>query len=118
MCDNCFKELIYNFDSQQEFDNFQTILINKFIDKKLEIIKREETDYWAPFDPYEFYKCTSCGQIWILSIPDNARKGFFLTQDKGLEYSKKLREKDKVKRIGCLVIIIVLVLVTGWKLFN
>jgi len=116
MCDDCFVNLIYKFDSQKEFDGFQTILTNKCISKKLEIIKREETDYWAPFDPYEFYKCSSCGQIWILSIPDNARKGFFLTQDKGIEYTKKLEEKDKVRRIGCLVIIIVLILVTVWKL--
>jgi hypothetical protein len=118
MCDDCFVSLIYKFDSQKDFDDFQTILTNKCISKKLEIIKREETDYWAPFDPYEFYKCNSCGQIWILSIPDNARRGLFLTQDKGIEYTKKLKEKNKVRRIGCLVIIIVLILVTVWKLLT
>lgn len=83
---------------------------------KLIIIKREGTDFFAPFDPYEFYKCNSCGEIWILSIPENARRGFFLTQDKGIEHTRELREKDKVKKIGCLVIIIVFVLVAIWKL--
>jgi hypothetical protein len=118
MCDDCFETLIYKFDSQQEFDDFQTILTNKFISKKLEIIKREETDFWAPFDPYEFYKCNSCGQIWILSIPENTRRGFFLTQDKGIKYTKKIKEKDKARRIGFLVIIAILAIVTIWKLFN
>jgi hypothetical protein len=116
MCDNCFQNLIYKFDSQKEFEDFETIIQNKCINKKLEIIKREETDFWAPFDSYEFYKCSSCGQIWILSIPESAWRGFFLTQDKGLEYTKQIKENDKIKRIGCLVIIIVLALVTIWDL--
>lgn len=118
MCDGCFGNLIYKFDSQKEFDDFQTIISNKCINHNLEIIKREETDYWAPFDPYEFYKCNSCGQIWILSIPEDANRGFFLTQDKGIEYAKKLMEKNKTSRIGCLVIVIFLTLITIWKLIS
>ena len=116
MCDDCFRNLIYKFDSQEKFDDFQTIVTNKCITKKLEIIKREQTDVLAPFDSYEFYKCNSCGEIWTLSVPQDAWRGFFLTQDKGLEYSKKLREKDKSRKIGCFIIIIVLTLVTIWKL--
>jgi hypothetical protein len=116
MCDECFKDLIYKFDSQKDFENFETIIQNKCLTKKLEIIKREETDLWAPFDSYEFYECNSCGQVWVLSIPENAWRGFFLTQDKGLEYTKQIKEKDKTKRIGCLIIIIVLALVTLWNL--
>ncbi len=116
MCDDCSNHLTYKFDSQKEFEDFETIVQNKCINNKLTIIKREETDYFAPFDSYEFYKCNSCGQIWILSIPENAWRGFFLTQDKGLEYTKKIREKDKIRRIGCLVIIIALTLVIIWNL--
>ena len=116
MCDDCFQNLIYKFDSQKEFEDFETIVTNKCINKKFEIIKREETDFWAPFDSYEFYKCSSCGQIWILSIPENAWRGFFLTQDKGREYTKQIKENDKIKKIGCLVIIVVLALVTIWNL--
>jgi len=116
MCDDCFKNLIYKFDSQKEFEDFETIVQNKCLSKKLTIFKREETDSLVPFDSYDFYKCNSCGEIWTLSIPDNAWRGFLLTRDKGIEYTKKLKEKDKVRRIGCLVIIIVLTLVTVWKL--
>ena len=116
MCDDCFENLIYKFDSQKDFEDFETIVQNKCINKKLTIIKREVTDSFAIFDSYDFYKCNSCGEVWTLSIPDNAWRGFFLTQDKGIEYTKILKEKDKIRRIGCLVIIIVLILVTFWKL--
>lgn len=118
MCDDCFKDLIYKFDSQKEFEDFETIIQNKCITKRLEIIKREETDFWAPFDSYEFYKCNSCGQTWILSIPENAWRGFFLTQDKGIEYTKKIKKQDRVRKIGYLIIFAIVGLVTIWKLMT
>jgi hypothetical protein len=95
MCDDCFQDLIYRFDSQKEYEGFGTIIQNKCINKKLEIIKREEWDYFAPFDPFEFYKCNSCGEIWVLSIAESAWRGFFLTRDKADKYVKELKEKDK-----------------------
>lgn len=115
MCDACFKNLIYKFDFQNKFDDFQTIITNKCITKKLEIIKREQTGGLAPFAPYEFYKCNSCAEILILSIAQDAWRGFFLTQGKGPEHIKKLKDKDKSKKIGWLIIV-VLTLVTIWKL--
>lgn len=118
MCDDCFKDLIYKFDSQKEFEDFETIIQNKCITKRLEIIKRAETDFWAPFDSYKFYKCNSCGQTWILSIPENAWRGFFLTQDKGIEYTKKIKKQHTVRKIGCLTIIAIVGLVTIWKLMT
>ncbi len=116
MCDECLENLIYKFDSQKEFEAFEAIVQNKCINKKLEILKREEADFWAPFDSYELYKCNSCGEIWALSIPENAWRGFFLTRDKAFEYTKQIKERDKIKRIGCLVVIIVLALLTIWNL--
>jgi hypothetical protein len=106
MCDDCFRNLIYKFDSQKQFEDFETVVQNKCISNKITIIRSEQIDSFA-----SFYKCNSCGQIWTISIPENAWRGFFLTEDKGIDYTKKLKEKDRVRGIGCLVVVIVVTLV-------
>src|SRR4051812_19582977 len=111
MCDDCFKNLYYKFDSQEEFQDFETIVQNKWINKKIEIITREKTDHSDIF-----YKCNSCGEIWALSIPENAWRGFFLPQQKGIEHIKKLNQKDSQRQFGCLVVVIVIVLVVIFRL--
>src|SRR4051812_22562777 len=108
MCNDCFNKLIYKFDSQKEFEDFEIILRNKCIAGKLAIIKMEEIDAYAAFDPYEYFKCNSCGEIWIHSFAKDAWRGFFLTQKEALKFTKDLKEKDKIRRIGCLVIIVVI----------
>jgi hypothetical protein len=115
MCDNCSKDLKYRFDTQKEFEDFETIIQNKCIDKKLEIIKREETDYLAPFDSFEFYKCNSCGQIWTLSIPENAWRGFFLTENEAIKHWREIKRKDRIKGVVGLVILIILASTIIWN---
>jgi len=118
MCNDCFKDLKYKFETQKEFEDFETIIQNKCIDKKLEIIKREETDYFAPFDSFEFYKCNSCGQIWTLSIPENAWRGFFLTETESIRHSRELRKKDRVKGLFGLAIIFIVIATIIWNWLN
>jgi hypothetical protein len=117
MCDDCFKNLFHSFESQKEFDEFEIALQNKCINKKLEIIKPEKTDLTL-FDSDSFYKCNSCGEIWSLSIPENAWRGFFLPQKEGIRHVKKLKQKDSDRQIGCLILILILVLIIIFRLMT
>lgn len=110
MCADCFTNLIYKFDSQPEFEEFDTVIQNKCITNNLTKIKREETNSLVSFDSYELYKCNTCSQIWMLSVPDYAWRGFFLTQDVGLEYLKKLRRDENSRSVGCVVLVVVLLI--------
>lgn len=116
MCDDCFKTSIYQFDSQKAYDDFKTTIQNKCINRKLVIIKREATDYFASIDPYEFYRCSSCGQVWVERIAEGPDRGFFLPEDKAIVQTKRLKEKDKLRRLGCLLLILAFGLWAIWKL--
>ncbi len=115
MCNDCFNKLIHKFDSEKEFENFEIILRNKCIESKIVIV---EVDHWAGVDPYEYFKCNSCGETWVHSFAKDAWRGFFLTQKEAIKFTNELREKDKVRRIGCLVIIVILILVVIFQLFK
>jgi len=119
MCDSCFQNLIYKFESAKEFEDFETVIQNKCIVGQIDIIDRHNENYLlAGLEPYNFYKCRSCNEIWILAIPDNAWRGFFLPQDKAIQYRKEIKRKERKAQIGCVVIVIVLTLIVIWKWFE
>lgn len=117
MCDNCFQEYIYRFESQHDFEAFENRLQDKCRSNKLTIIDRHHTDYLSAFDSKLYYRCNACNELWVMSIPENAWRGYFLPEKVALEYTQQLRRKDKNKRVGCLIvltIIVVIVILNIW----
>lgn len=116
MCEDCFKDLIYKFQTQQDFERFEIELQKKCSDEKLKIIDRHHSDPLSAFDSYLYYQCRTCKEMWLLSIPDNAWRGFFLPEEKALEHVKNLKKQDKKKEIGCLIFLvtIVIIIILNW----
>lgn len=119
MCENCFDRPIYKFETYKDFEDFESIVQNKCIAGKLEIIDRHNDNHpLAGLDPYLFYKCRICDTIWVLSIPENAWRGYFLTQDKAIEYENERKRKEKKGQIGCLIFLLTLTAIVIWLLLT
>lgn len=67
MCDQCFKKLIFEFYSGDEWSKFIIVLDEK--------IKNGQMDYIGNYE----YSCKNCNEIWAHSIPENSYRGYFLT---------------------------------------
>lgn len=87
MCEKCFTKDIDQFLSQSEFEVF----IKQLSQKDIELVKEREgnlgkskfTIFGIGFGGsidygYKVYKCKYCGQLWKLSVPDNAWRGYFV----------------------------------------
>jgi outer membrane protein assembly factor BamE (lipoprotein component of BamABCDE complex) len=110
MCENCFDKEIPRFESQSEFIAFEKIL-----DQKLKFLINTNSSHEYLKDYHYCYKCLGCNQSWWLSIPDNAWRGYFLTEKKAQTYIENLRESDKKRKNGCLItlgIILVILIIT------
>ena len=115
MCKDCFEKVYYSFPSQLEFKNFEDILNSKTHSNKIQIL---EEDYENSFLDYQMYfQCNTCEEIFVLSIPENAWRGYFLTEQNALTYHDKLHSSDKKKKYGCLVMIIILCSLLIYALF-
>lgn len=115
MCEDCFQELIYKFSTQQNFENFENALQTKCTVGKLLILDKHKTDYLSAFDSNLYYECKTCKEVWVLNIPDNAWRGYFLPLDKAIEYKKEINKLDKKRSIGCLIALTVIVVVVIWN---
>ena len=99
MCEKCFDNEIFRFESQSDFHIFET----KF-DKKTNFIEltNSKHNYLNVF--VYTYTCKSCYENWWLSIPENAWRGFFLTETKATLYfingrrTKNLRLPSKKRK--------------------
>lgn len=108
MCDSCFTVEFEKFNTYWEFDLFHEQLQEKIevgIMTEVKFFKNQSLSY----EPEYVYLCTSCNQNWALSVPDNAWRGYFLTFDKAVNYSDQLRASEKGRRVGCNILLAILV---------
>ena len=75
MCDDCFNEEYIKFNSDKEYNLFLKKLDTK-IAKTVLYVKSEK--YRNDF--HTIYKCIKCNEVWLLSDPDNQRRGYFLKE--------------------------------------
>ena len=106
MCSDCFDKQYYGFPSQLEFKNFEDILDSKTRSNKIKIL--ESNDENKLMDYRMYFLCNNCKETFVLSIPDHAWRGYFLTQENALAYHDKLHSSDKNKKYGSLITIIIL----------
>ncbi len=112
MCEHCFDKEYYGFPSQVEFEKFEEILDQKCSSGKVQILESQNQEENRSMYFGIYYKCNTCSEKYIISTPDNAWRGYFLTEQNAVEYYHKLKESDKKKKYGCLIIVI-LILVIG-----
>jgi len=110
MCKDCFVELVYRFESQDNFEKVEENIREKTGITNLEVVERPLNNYTAASNADFIYRCSTCGERWILSIPQNAWRGYLLTEQKAIEHSNQLKASDKKKRKGCLLLLIIILL--------
>jgi hypothetical protein len=117
MCEACFLKGIYQFASWQAFALFdQQLLASDLLQQR----RSSEGAAQAPlsaYKPQHYYRCPKCEQVWALSVPDNAWRGYFLPERDAWRYVNRLQRQDQVRRIGAGVLL-VLLLVLIWKLLR
>jgi len=109
MCEDCFDKEYYGFPSQIEFEKFEELLDRKSRTKKIEILKSGAEYESGLMDFRMYHKCNTCDEKYVMSIPDNAWRGYFLTEQNAVEYHNKIKASDKKKTYGCLLILILLI---------
>jgi hypothetical protein len=101
MCEACFVQGYSRFDSWQTFEAFE----HQLRLKDLQWWKRPGN--WPAYEPLtayepdEFRKCHMCSQVWALSSPDNAWRGYFLPEAEALAHVQGLRSHDRASAWGC-----------------
>ena len=113
MCVKCFDKEIFRFESESNFREFEKKLEEK--SKFLELISSKH-NYLNDF--HYVYTCENCKTNWWLSIPENAWRGYFLTENKAKEHIEKLKKSDAKKKNGCLILLGILLLILIISLFN
>lgn len=105
MCEACFVHSYSQFDSYQTFEAFEHQLRLKYLHWC------ERPGNWparvplTAYEPDEFRQCHACAQVWALSSPDNAWRGYFLPEDEALSVIQRLRSHDRAIPRGCVGVI-------------
>lgn len=106
MCKDCFEKQYYGFPSQTEFEKFEEILDFKCNAEKIKILESKNEIENGLIDFRMYYQCNTCKEKFVMSIPDNADRGYFLTEQNAIEYHVKQRKRYRKENIGCIIIII------------
>ncbi|MDO7850577.1 hypothetical protein [Hymenobacter convexus] len=106
------------FPSYWEFAVFEAVLHEKLAQQKL--FPWQHLPFKAPndSDTEQLYRCPACGEIWALSQPDNAWRGYFLPQQKAETYRRKLHRQDFAKGLIGGVCLLALIVFSLWKLLG
>lgn len=114
MCSYCFNKEYKGFPSHDDFERFEKDLDLKLRENKVEI--------YVPTGEgvidYELnYICKICNEKFVMSVPDNAWRGYFLKEENALKYLDDLKQSDRKTRNGCLVMLLVILLISLLTLF-
>jgi hypothetical protein len=115
MCNNCFDKGYKNFETLKEFEDFDILLTKKLSKGQLKYIK---DDGVYPKFGYSIYQCSECGINWWLSIPDIAWRGFFLEEKNAIKLLDELGLEKSSRKIGCLLLFLIIACVTIYLIVN
>lgn len=113
MCEKCFDKEIFKFERESDFIAFE-----KSLDQKAKFLLLINLKHEYLNDFHYTYTCENCNQNWWLSIPDNAWRGYFLTEKNAQIHIKDLRYSDKKKKNGCLIILLIILFILITSLLN
>ena len=98
MCKDCFDKQYYDFHSQAEFEKFEEILDLKCKSEKIKLLESKNEIESGLIDFRMYYQCNTFKEKFVMSIPDNAWRGYFLTEQNAIEYHEKIKVSDKKKK--------------------
>ena len=114
MCRKCFEQVFLKFPSYWEFEAFEIELRHKVELQLLLVVQRvaDDSSVLGELDkisePEKLYQCQTCQEIWALSSPDNAWRGYFLPSTLVGNYIKTSQRKrlyNRAVRFAILVFI-------------
>jgi hypothetical protein len=96
----------YSFESSQEFEAFEAILTQQLATGQLLPASTPPAVGFLPYLPDACYQLSGSSELWVLSTPDNAWRGFFLPLAHALAHQKQLRSRDeRIRLIGLLALV-------------
>jgi hypothetical protein len=117
MCPNCFSAGVASFPSYWEFEAFETKLQHKLMRQQLIPLSLALTQEPAAMAPEQLYQCSSCGEAWAISSPDNAWRGYFLPLAEATALQCHQQQRNRKRPIGCLALVLALAGFIIWRLF-
>lgn len=117
MCPNCFPSSIAGFPSYWEFEAFEAELQQKLMQQQLIPLSLALIQKPAAMAPEQVYQCSSCGEAWALSSPDNAWRGYFLPLAEVAAHQSQSWQCNRERPIGCLALVLTLAGFIIWRLF-
>ena len=97
-----FLKQYYGFPSQSKFENFERILDLKCKTGKIKILDSKSEVESGLIDFRMYYQCITCKEKFVMSIPDNAWRGYFLTERNAIEYYEKIKHQTTRKKMASL----------------
>lgn len=116
MCEACFVQGYSRFDSWQTFEAFEHELRLKDLQWWGRPVTWPAQEPLTAYEPDEFRQCRTCSQVWALSSPDHAWRGYFLPEDEALAHVQGLRSAGKAIPWDCAGVIAasLLLLLVRW----
>ena len=113
MCEKCSILKRTSFDSYQAFQNFEGVLDEK-VNKKLLTVHENpsESNFFNTA-----YRCVNCSEIWWLSVPNNSWHGYFVSVHEAKDYLKKIKNRDRRKALGCVILVALMVALSLYLIF-
>ena len=93
-------------------------LQKKCDNEAIKIMDTHSENELSVFDSRLYYQCSSCNEKWIMSIPDNAWRGYFLINSNALKYHDELMKDERKRSIGCWAIIAIVLALILWSIIN
>jgi hypothetical protein len=106
----CFLEPVYSFFSAASFEAFDRDLTHKLTTKQLTAVSVPNLKQASAA-----FLCKDCQEVWILSEPDNAWRGFFLPQMEAIRHLAALEKATTTKQFGCLAVVALGILLFVWR---
>jgi hypothetical protein len=110
MHNSCLFTPIYSFPSAASFESFDVDLTQKLANHNIKAVAPPTLKYVSAA-----FICTESQEIWVLSEPDNAWRGFFLPQVEAIRHLAAQTKATTNKQFGCLLIMAFVVLLIIWR---
>lgn len=102
MCEKCFNKEYESFPSLKSFEEFQ-FEFDKLDKNKFLHIRNGNLKFY-----FNEFECKNCNEVWWISDPDNAWRGYCLKKENAIAYIQKLQRREQNTRIGCVILVLII----------
>lgn len=121
MCEHCTPLTKLRFPSKRDFISFKKKFKAKLVDGTfIQVINSDETEHTSLESTYQ---CTFCSIDWVLSLPKNVWRGYFLPEESIVKYednepSSNFKTFQGKSCGGCLLMILLLLALIIYGLYS